>query len=57
VVSMEKSYLVLTSRYNWKGLTHKEMLNKVSVLKELRIPYEVYLEVEIKKVEHIKVKI
>ena len=54
---MEKIYLVLTSRYNWKGLTHKEMLNKVSVLKELRIPYEVYLEVEIKKVEHIKVKI
>lgn len=52
---MVKSYLILTSRYKWSGLTHKEMINKVNVLKEIRIPYEVYVEVEIRKVERLKI--
>lgn len=54
---MEIKYLVLTSRYVFAGLDRKQMINKISALKELNIAYEVYQEVEIKKVELRKIKI
>ena len=53
---MVESYMVLTSRYCWKGLTRKQMLFKVEVLREIYIPYEVFREVEIRKVEYRKIK-
>lgn len=54
---MEIKYLVLTSRYVFAGLDRKQMISKISALKELNIAYEVYQEVEIKKVELRKIKI
>lgn len=46
---MEKTYLVLTLRKLYSDLTKSEMERKVSVLKELNIPYDVFEGYEIKK--------
>lgn len=54
---MQIRYLVLTSRYLFRGLTYAEMKRKVECFKEICIPYEVYQEVEIVKVEYRKIKI
>lgn len=54
---MEKTYLVLTMRKLYSDLTKSEMERKVSVLKELSIPYDVFEGYEIKKVVYRKIKI
>ena len=50
-------YMVLTQRYIFKDLTKEQMIRKVSVYRDLCIPYEVYKCVEIIKVDFIKLKI
>ena len=53
---MNNLYMVATSRQRWCGLTEQQMKRKVECLKELCIPYEVYLECVIKKIAYYRVK-